>query len=956
MQKIKVVKVENINNLELEQIENSADTLFITSTRSLKHQSNNQKQLNVIDFTQLQAEMNALVKQKECLRESEMHYLLYKTISELNDKDPYKLAYRNSTNLIYNLFDKLLISDITAEKINIRQIKKTQLESVSNIFELYIQYLNKLSKQEKDTYQTVFKKCMADYFMQFKKVSLVGFTFFNDIQNAMFELLLQQGKLTSIITNDDFIVNDFIQPLLKDNNADYEIVKLGIVKISKFDSLRKTLFTTENADQNITDSLHFYKPFFTREMEFAFIISHIQSKFQGYVTQEQIEQACEDFAIVITNNFAKQTQIFNDILKRQGLFIAPNNRIFYSQDEFLKSDYDKHLNKEQRLNNFATFTRLEMYEPPKTLFNSILGRFICEIYKIAGNGLKLSNFNTLLQINWLFKNTQINDILSEFNVVKDFFENLETISDWKTQILNLINIKQNVVLAKELHNHPLKGIRLNSLEFIKKYIIFIEHITNQLKNTSGSVKKHIKTLIQAIKSEVNDPTIESELLAEFEEILNAKDNDIEIDNEYFARNFQSLINEYLSSKKEKTNNIRINAINLESANCYKTIYLPMFEENKYPMAFRYEFPYTKEIVDILQDNNLIKDYRLPLNKTLEYNIKLSKYVFENLFRIAQENIVFTRIESENGTPLDMSIFGYDIKSKFEDIEDLETTKIKQQKERKPVEKLIFKDTKLKDSYLNEMLAYFVCPKMYYYMTQFEDKNCYTDKFLLNFYCKALIINKTFINLANGNTYNDISFKKALIPAIDNSAKEVFDLLPLFDDNNKNDILLSAKKQINSFVDDTMFKARFKPKKDFTLTLSDEKVIKHKGVKISTYRTLVVKDLVKNITNEFDITKSLDCLVSSSNGKQTQKEHFWEIVDEFNAKYPKIDRAYSYNKLCFKLNTQLNSQKFNQDGIERTKAVIDVLEDRSYSNYCMEKSAYCSYCKFKNICMGGADND
>ena len=74
------------------------------------------------------------------------------------------------------------------------------------------------------------------------------------------------------------------------------------------------------------------------------------------------------------------------------------SNLFYSQEEFLLSDYSAKLSKEQRLEEFASFKRLEVYEPPKNLFNSMLGKFIAEIYKISSYGMNLSNFNTLLQI------------------------------------------------------------------------------------------------------------------------------------------------------------------------------------------------------------------------------------------------------------------------------------------------------------------------------------------------------------------------------------------------------------------------------------------------------------------------------------------------------------------------------------------------------------------------------
>ena len=113
----------------------------------------------------------------------------------------------------------------------------------------------------------------------------------------------------------------------------------------------------------------------------------------------------------------------------------------------------------------------------------------------------------------------------------------------------------------------------------------------KLKHTKGNVKEHIKSLIRIIKDETLNEQLENELLLEFQEILKANEGEIDIDYEYFAQNFQSLISEYLSARKVKNNNIFINAINMESANHYEVVFVPMFEENIYPMQYRYEFPY-----------------------------------------------------------------------------------------------------------------------------------------------------------------------------------------------------------------------------------------------------------------------------------------------------------------------------------------------------------------------------
>jgi len=241
------------------------------------------------------------------------------------------------------------------------------------------------------------------------------------------------------------------------------------------------------------------------------------------------------------------------------------------------------------------------------------------------------------------------------------------------------------------------------------------------------------------------------------------------------------------------------------------------------------------------------------------------------------------------------------------------------------------------------------------MTQYESENCFKDKFLLNFYAKALVVNKTLSTLASGRLYDSSTLKQAINNTIDKVADQVFEWLPLFDDNNKNDIKLSASMQLYSFINDKILTGRYKPKKDFTLTLSDERIIKQCGIQVKTYKNLVVTDIIKGESHEFDISKSLDCLTSSSGGKQTELTHFWEIIDEMeNVEY--IDRANSLNFLSFKLNTQLNTPKYNRDGIQRAKELISYVDGKHCSTLNYIKSPFCTYCKYKNICLGGLDNE
>ena len=954
MSRVKIIKVADIGDVKLEQYENCSDTLFITATRSLTYQTKKDNEYSVYDVTQLDNIIRAELKNRDCLKESEMRYLLHKAILNISD-DKKKTAFINSESGLYELYNNLLLAELNPNDIDIAKIYKSKLISYADIFQLFIDYCKIISSQKRVTYQSAYNVCLQEIVKPYKKVSLVGFSFFKDVINNLLKYLIKEDKLSSFITNDDFIIEDLIQPLLDDNKVKYDVIKTKDCFISRFDDLRKNLVSKNKIDNAISDNIFFYKPFFTREDEFKFVISQIIKQLKECSTIEEINSKCERLAIIVVSQFAKQTQTFNDLFKRQGVFIAPNKQIFYSQDEFLNSNYKSNLTKKQRLQLFSEFQRLEVYEPPKTLFNSTLGKFVCEIYKIAGNGMKLHNFNTLIHINWLFKETQIQDIIGEFNKIKDFFENLETIDEWEKQIKKLLELKRNLNFKQELHNHPIKSIREETLLFIGKYIVFLRNVIMKIQNENGSIKNHIKTLVEAVKSEYVDETLEKELLQEFGAILSSKDDGVNIDNQYFAQNFQSLISEYLSAKNIKSNNIRVNVINMESANSYDIVFVPMFEENKYPMEYKYEFPYSMGVIDILKDKELIKNYRIPLNITQDHSLKMAKHIFENLFRIAREKIIFTRTESENGMPIDMSIFGYDILSKLDNLELKEVEKNEVLKSNKEFDERIFKKHKLKDMYLNEMLGYFVCPKMFYYSNILQEESCYSDKFLLNFYCKGLIYNRVLSYVANGNTYTEKTLRNEIEKEFDTISSQVFDILPLFDENNKNDIRLSAKNLIYNFVNEKIFTGRYKPTNEFTLTLSSEKVITHKSVNVITYRNLVVTDVKKGISCEFDISKSLDTLISSTGKRQTTKKHFWDIIAELQSELP-IDRANSLNFLSFKLNTQLNTPKYKEDGIARTKEVIEYIKEEEQGNLGLRQSSYCSFCKYKNVCMGAVDYD
>lgn len=357
VRKFIIYQVNSLSDFKLEQNMNCSNTLFLTSTRSLKHQLEENLNLKVIDYTELHSIIKTKTKESRALSDNEMKYLLFNTIQNMSDNDKIKQAFKNSTNLIYELFNNLLFNGIEKNDFNFK--KKNIIPSQKEIFQLYINYIDLLNTQSKKSYQSCFSECLKEYLKQYNEVYLCGFAFFNDIQMLLLKLLIELNINVTFVVDSEFITNDFILPLLKKFSVESEIVYKDDKCETKFIDLKNNLFNCQKINNEISNSIKFYKPFFTREMEFQFIINDIKQRLQHCKTQSEIEQECKNIAIVITNNFSKQAELFNDLLKRQGVFISPNEQIFFSQDEYLASNYHADLTKKQRLEEFDKLTRLE---------------------------------------------------------------------------------------------------------------------------------------------------------------------------------------------------------------------------------------------------------------------------------------------------------------------------------------------------------------------------------------------------------------------------------------------------------------------------------------------------------------------------------------------------------------------------------------------------------------------
>ena len=86
MEIVKVLKVSDISSINLDKLTGCEKSLFISATRSLNYQIQKNNKVESYDFTQIQNMLNEQIKEKDCLTESQMKYILYKTIEKMKDE------------------------------------------------------------------------------------------------------------------------------------------------------------------------------------------------------------------------------------------------------------------------------------------------------------------------------------------------------------------------------------------------------------------------------------------------------------------------------------------------------------------------------------------------------------------------------------------------------------------------------------------------------------------------------------------------------------------------------------------------------------------------------------------------------------------------------------------------------------------------------------------------------
>lgn len=951
----KKAKVVMVKDYTLFQNTNE-NSVIVAATQNLKKYNFYNDAKSVMSFSDLIKISSERINNEKTLNGTELRYIIHTTISDLFSEDKAKV-YQNCVSGLEELYTKLILNHICVEQIeNINFDNYTFVEK--DIFEIY----NEVCKKLELTKQSIYKERVVNEAIgalsQFDSVIFIGFVFFNNLQEAIIKGL-HNKNLIFVNKYNDFIKDELILPLMQKigRSCETEIIEQDADGV--FCEIEQKLFTKEKTSNKFEEQVQIYEPFSNRDDEFLFIAEDISKRIkQSKLDLNDIQDELQNYAIVLTKDKNELSKTLNDAFSQYGVFI-PNETgltnlkpVYYSKQEFLESNIlngRKELSYIEKAKMFDSFKRIKVADTSLQCEDLPIGRFILEVYKVVANDLTIDNFKTLINIQWYLNKTADNDAIQDFNKLEVFFKDLTTMLQWKQEVRTLIELKKNIGKEQGFENHPLYVVSNKSLKYISDYLEFLDSLIEKLK-IEGSVKAQVKHLIRIFNLEnlkLSDKE-EQEQLNLLVEVLNniESSENTKIDYKYFAEHIKELIDQYSLSKQLVKGALWLPVVNMENCTKYDYVYFPMFEDNKYPRVLSLGFPFTSSIVNILDELGV----GLQKNQEMAYHLKMSRHIFKNVFSFVNKQITFTYTAKENGTDIGLSIYAYDIFKTINREISFKLAEGKKQKECLEHRELIFKDAHIKEVNLNELLIKYMCPKLFFYNAIHNDKLCYKDAFLLNFYAKAIITNRFFISLAKTNkeyAFN-LAFEDDVEALFNQTFNEVIKYFDCFSENVKKDIWVSAKQYINDFIKLHFKQGKFAVKQ-FKFKLGKEKVIKGRFA-VKTRPTIIMTNLISGAETEFDISKTLDYLVSSSGGKKYDEKHFADIIERLERGTKSDDKMALVNFASFKVNTQLNNEKYYQDGIERVKGLIEDTPTE-YSNMGEVISSYCRFCKMKDVCKG-----
>lgn len=515
--------------------------------------------------------------------------------------------------------------------------------------------------------------------------------------------------------------------------------------------------------------------------------------------------------------------------------------------------------------------------------------------------------------------------------------------------------------------HPLMQIKTDSLDFFCNLLCELKELTEKISTVVGSIDSHLNTLKTVVMQADSILGAEDDSL-EFEQIILKKlvsaISDIgtsslmnNLDAKYFAQNVRAMLTDWENQNKiENENTIRLNVVNLENMKKYKYSYFIMCEADKYPRRYFDRFPFTADIIHIIQDPKYgieVTPYEI---KGLDYHLELERYLFKNVLDFTTEQLVFTYCEKDGSNYNKPSIFAIDVATAFGvDIPYAEYDNFDSGVNPKFTEELppIYFDRKAEYT-LTELAIFKLCPRLYYHRQADDNGGVYLSRLQLKFYMEAVLYCDLFrrfmdYNLTNKKVYEKISDEhRAVIDSLlQDTCADNERYFSFFTRYEIEDTVRNVSGKIYNFIENAM-----KNNKSDHYTVITYENKRYQG---SDYELVIEHD---NRVVDYDLrtwrmsqnSSYLEFLVLKTSDNKSELTHYAEMIDALDKNKPDEDRVNLISRIIAKINIQFDSKRYAKDGIARTNELVGQVSGYDFNKAVAMPSEFCSYCRLNNVCM------
>lgn len=123
-----------------------------------------------------------------------------------------------------------------------------------------------------------------------------------------------------------------------------------------------------------------------------------------------------------------------------------------------------------------------------------------------------------------------------------------------------------------------------------------------------------------------------------------------------------------------------------------------------------------------------------------------------------------------------------------------------------------------------------------------------------------------------------------------------------------------------------------------------------------YHPYMVKDSKFNITRSVPVYEYLDFPVFSAGDYLGIPPRYMDMILSLAEEDPAADRVGMALKIIQKINIQIESGFYTEDGLERVSAICKEIAEYDFGNPEMKKSMFCKKCKYRSYCADENDKN